>query len=196
MAKSELHIELSRRALVWLATRATNSGIRGAEEIAIKEGYIADAVALSRLKLFYEEKLINGTPVIIPTPDYAFVFESKVSRSDFLATFKHDKHAGSRLSPAAHFHFIVTPPKLLSITEIPSFWGLLEQYGSGITLKKLPTFHNLPNNELYEIAYTLLRSTRWSKYTLQSLPITKSYVKDQQETDFNYSEEQLKRLHT
>lgn len=182
MSRSELHNDLTKRALVWLHTRATNSGIRSTVEVFIREGYIADAVGIARLNLSHEIKLIGDIGNDYQTPDYAFIFETKVTRTDFFATFRHEKHLSSRMIPAGHLHFVVTPPRLVKPQEVPEPWGLLEQRGNGLSLIKQPVFHKLKLEELYKIAYTMLRARR-IKYTLDHIALTENYVLAQSQTD-------------
>lgn len=172
MAKSELHIELARRALVWLEGKATQRGIRGCEEVQLAEGYVADSAAITGLvnrieramlgDHYQERRLGNGGWGL--TDDYAFVFESKVSRSDFFNTFKRNNHKGDRLSAIGNFHFVVTPKGMLKPEEIPTFWGLLEIGGAGLSAKKSAEYQTMSLTQLHELAYNILRSRHESKF--------------------------------
>lgn len=166
MSKSKLHIELAQRALVWLEGRATNRGIRGCEEVILDNGYVADSVALSGLT--YKNEKLFGVATDRwrneESEDLAWIFESKVSRSDYLNTFK----SGNRLTPIGNFHFIVTPRGLVKPEEVPSFWGLLEQSGQGLTLRKIPTLQYITIQKVHEIGYLILRYSKHNKFTLYS----------------------------
>lgn len=166
MAKSELHCELAERALVWLDGRATQRGIRGCVEVILKEGYVADSVAMCGLQ-YSQQKLFVGTKRVgNETDDYVFVFESKVSRGDFFNTFKHNNHIGNRLDPVGNFHFVVTPKGMVKPEEVPGFWGLLERSGQGLKVSKMPEFIPTTKEQLYETAYLILRSVHESKYNI------------------------------
>jgi len=170
MGKSKLHIELAQRALTWLEVRATGRGIRGCEEVALAEGYVADAVAISGLT-YANQQLFVGTKRDWNQKEadtYAWVFESKVSRSDFIKTFKRDGHFGSRLNPIANFHLIVCPRGMIKADEVPEFWGLLEQRGAGLGVVKMPTMIPLDTMKLYEISYCILRSGHYGKFGIYS----------------------------
>jgi hypothetical protein len=104
---SDKHIELSHKALVWLEDKATARGSRSCVELQLGEGYVADAGAICGLQYkwcrrFYLE------PKEGDSDDYSFIFETKVSKSDFDNTFKRKTHKGDRLQPRANFHFVVT----------------------------------------------------------------------------------------
>ncbi len=191
MAKSELHCELAHRALVWLEGRATGRGIRGCEEICLKAGYVADSVAISGLthsneKLFlgseYRRKDGNNASGI--ADDYVFIFESKVSRADFFNTFKRGNHLGDRMLPVGNFHFVVTPKNMIKAEEVPEFWGLLEQRGTGLGIVKMPTFKEISEQQLHEVAYDILRGSHFGKFTLYTDLVLK-YREEQ--THFNKS---------
>lgn len=176
MAKSELHQELAWRALVWLEAKATNRGIRGVEEVCLAEGYIADSVAISGLTIA-NEKLMRGASTRRHndkiSDDYTWIFESKVSRSDFQNTFKHSNHNGDRLKPIGNFHFVVTPRGLVKPEEVPTFWGLLERSGQGLKISKMaePCAHSI--ERLHEIAYQILRASDSRKFGLYTNEIEK-----------------------
>lgn len=166
MGKSQLHIELAQRALIWLESRSTGRGIRGCEEVYILEGYIADAAAISGLT-FANQKLFVGTERNWDQKEadtFAWAFESKVSRSDFLKTFKRDENFSSRLNPIANFHVIVCPQGVIHADEVPEFWGLLEQRGKGLGILKLPTMIPIESTQLYEFSYRILRSGHYGKF--------------------------------
>lgn len=184
--KSDLHCELQQKALTWLEGRATARGIRGSEEVCIAPGYVADAVAISGLGV-KSEKLFVGTCDRRMgdkfSDDFAWVFESKVSRGDFFGTFKEgsNKHGGNRLEPIANFHMIVVPKNLITADEVPAFWGLLEKSGGGLALKKLPQYIDLSLESLHRVAYCILRETSYhNKFTIYSEHIDKFRAGQQQ----------------
>ena len=130
--QSRIHEELSHRALTWITNMATGRGFRGDVEIPINKGYIADAAGqLSFQWRFYKRYGIAFGELL------SCIFESKVSRPDFFRTFdgKSNRH-----SPIASLHWVVTPKELVSIEEVPDFWGLLEDSGNGLREIKKPIF--------------------------------------------------------
>lgn len=160
------HIELSRKALVWLDARATARGIRGCEEVILKSGYVCDAAAIGGLQLGWEKSMV-GTERLSddPSDDYSFIFETKVSRQDFLKTFVNNKHLGSRLESISNFHFIVAPKKMIAVDEVPEFWGLLEEFGPGLRVAKAAKYLKTGKEQLHEFAYIILRSGHSKKFT-------------------------------
>lgn len=175
MAKSELHCELAQRALVWLEGKATGRGIRGCEEIILAEGYVADSVAISGLQIANEILFLGKRREWNSgeSDDLIWVFESKVSRSDFMNTFKRSNHLGDRLTPIGNFHFVVTPKGLVKPEEVPTFWGLLERSGQGLRVTKMPELCETTKEKLYEIAYCILRGSHFGKFTLYTDQIQK-----------------------
>lgn len=63
---------------------------------------------------------------------FSFLVECKVSRSDFFADQK--KHGRQRGPRPAWRCYYLTPPWLLSPTEVPESWGLLETRGTGVRI--------------------------------------------------------------
>lgn len=122
MAKSDLHIELLRRALVWLETKATGRGINAAEEVIVRDGYTVDGMAICGLQMSIERQFTgNNRNSWEHSGDHVFLFESKVSRADFFNTFKRGNHKGDRLTPEGNFHFVVTPKGMVTPEEVPAF---------------------------------------------------------------------------
>lgn len=185
MGKSGLHIELAQRALVWLEARATGRGIRGCEEVIISEGYVADAAAISGLQLQYEKMFLGKSRGWNhkASDDLVWIFESKVSRGDFFNTFKIEK-GSNRLNPRGNFHFVVTPKGLVTADEVPTFWGLLEQRGAGLSIIKMPDFCQLETPMLHEFAYLILRSKHECKFHIFDSLIER-FKKEQNEFDFS-----------
>ena len=181
---SILHEELTNRALKWFSNRSTMRGCKGATEMNVANGYVADALLLMsfqwryylsicrnsniKKKLISKEVAFNTTGVNVwweeghyfsyPVPnDFAIIVETKVSRADFLSTFKDKKGKHSnRHKPVASLHYIVTPRNMVKIEEVPKFWGLLEAYGVGLSLKKEPVVKSLKGHKYFEFANKLL----------------------------------------
>ena len=185
MGKSRLHTELAQRALVWLECRATGRGIRGCDEVIIGDGYVADAAAICGLQLAHEKTFIGKHRDLAMSelaPDYIFIFESKVSRSDFIKTFKNNGHLGDRLSPVGNFHFVVAPKGMVKHDEVPTFWGLLEQSGVGLRIVKMPSYVPTTTDVLKTIGYQILWSIKYCKFNLYKDDIEK-FRNEQTELD-------------
>ncbi|MFA5376550.1 MAG: hypothetical protein WC455_12460 [Dehalococcoidia bacterium] len=155
-------------ALVWLGAKVTGRGMRGATEVILGNGYVADAVAICSLQMRFYHEFLQLKPIICTAghitaeqqaelssrveDDFIFVFESKVSRSDFLATFKTN---GTRHEPIGNIHFLVSP-KDLCVDELPDWWGWLIPAGNGLTIKKMPRYIRQSNSTRDSIAHSLL----------------------------------------
>lgn len=162
MAPSKKHIELQNKALTWIGNMATGKGIRGATEIVVANSYVADAVVMctlqSRFDTNYKEASNRGDLGYLS--EQVCIFEVKVSRSDFLATFKRDTN---RFYPVGTLHWCVALPGLIDFKELPDFWGLLMPSGRGLTELRAPIFCPISLPTLHEHAYQLLWVPyRWS----------------------------------
>lgn len=169
---SKLHKELSEKSLSWIYSKATASGIKGSTEIYIDKNYVADAAVICGLQdrfnsLYkcrkfiyrgefetdrdYHEALKNYFS------DHLCIFEVKISRADFLKTFKRgDNGHENRLSPIGSLHWIVTPKGLIKPEELPDFWGLLEMSGRGLREIKVPLYNQITKEFLFKVGYSIL----------------------------------------
>jgi hypothetical protein len=153
------HNELSAKALTWLGYRATGKGIRGACEVFLGDGYVADAIAFFSPQYRYLEEYCRPAG-IDPAKHLAYwlcVFEAKVSRADFLSTFgpTPGDHV-NRHRPVGHMHWCVTPRGLIDPAELPLFWGLLEQSGGGLREVRMPAISSIPEPAMDHIAHILI----------------------------------------
>jgi len=165
--QSDLHKELSTRAIAWVRSRATIKGVRGLAEVQVSDSYIADAVVLANLQYRFKKQykipvtrkdyLIKVKPFDTRNLTLALIFETKVSRSDFLNTFKENgNNHDNRLNPVGNLHLIITPPGLVSPDEVPRPWGLLEQSGNGLREIAVPVYCEISDIQLYRIAASML----------------------------------------
>jgi len=170
MLGSKRHNELTNRTRGWFRSRATHRGIRWGSEIYLTSEYVADAIALGSFQWRYMTDYCKNSGKIIRTNLTEFhkedfekdlvdgywlcVFESKISRSDFLQTFK--KNAGNRLIPKANMHWLVTPKTLIKVDELPKFWGLLEMSGRGLCEVRKPQICDISDEYRNEIAHNML----------------------------------------
>lgn len=178
--KSDSHILLQRRALTWLATLATQRGIRGCEEVILRKGYVCDAAAICGLQWAWQKRFEVGKRYAqVPgrqlseyqasksaqqTDDFSFLFEAKVSKSDYLSTF-HPSKITTRKERIANFQYIVAAKGIWMDWEIPEGWGLLVESGVGLKLVRDAPYVPLPIEKLHEFAYILLRSGHNRKFS-------------------------------
>jgi len=177
MAPSKKHKELALSGLTWLQNKVTAKGMRGTTEVALDQGYVADAVVLCSLQeRFFERyckhsnlKPITGHCVLDSSTGkriyewkgdvanyFACVFEAKASRSDFLSTFNESGKHKNRKKPVGNLHWCIAPKGMVRPEELPALWGLLEPYGAGLTEKKLPLIKILSDKDIDQIAHQLL----------------------------------------
>ncbi|MDD5327441.1 MAG: hypothetical protein PHY02_06460 [Phycisphaerae bacterium] len=179
---SDRHIELTHLATRWISNRAFKSCIL--PECG-SVGYIADLVALAGMQSIYHERYAKYSGLETQSMSsrlkndyekfegddrweyvihgdidrwYVCVFETKISRSDFLSTFgdKDSRHAKARIEPCGTAHWVVAEKGVCKPDELPDFWGLLEPYGTGLTEKKMPRLNILPEQTIHSIAFDML----------------------------------------
>ena len=166
MAPSLEHRQLCMRIPAWYRSRATGWGIVSVPEFPVEVGYVADLAIIGALQSrFYERYLAAATRSGLPggprpSPvwlTWLSIFEVKVTRADFLATFGPNpgEHA-NRMTARGNAHWVVTPRAMVRPDEVPGFWGLLEVSGQGLRETRapeyrpvdLPTFHLMATNML------------------------------------------------
>ena len=129
---SDRHNDLARRCLVWLGNKSSRAGFKGSTEVSLGDGLVFDAAALCWFQgrfwdqYFGREHRWNDGKIPV------CIFESKVSRSDFVKTFVKDGHIGSRLKPFGHLHWLVADKDVCKESELPDWWGLLNPSGAGL----------------------------------------------------------------
>jgi hypothetical protein len=159
-AKRRPKNEITKRnlcaALTWLNYKITSKGMRGTTEVSLCDGYVADAVALCGFQGEYFEKYTLHKKEKFEFNYFACIFEAKVSRADFLSTFNKSPKHQNRQQPIGSLHWCVTPKGLIRPEELPDFWGLLEEYGCGLTEKRRPIFNILSEQQFDKIAHNLL----------------------------------------
>jgi|GEM_PF-2602841 len=172
------HDTLSEMGLTWLAARS--GSFRGASEVSIAPGYVADGCAVavlyhSEFRRYCATWGLDPKTVIYQfegePPDYtlrkteqgdildyfACVFEAKSTRADFLSTFGgRDNSHSNRKNAAAHLHWIVTEPGICIAAEVPDFWGLLVRRGRGLSEIKPPSYCPVTSAAVLEIESKLL----------------------------------------
>ncbi len=97
--------------------------------------------------------------ISVSKSNYIYEYEVKISRSDFFADFKKDKHTPMLegkstkgdvyLSP--NYFYFVSPTNLISIEEVPTYSGLI--YMNDLLqftiVKKAPLIHNEKANDRF-----------------------------------------------
>lgn len=198
------HDTLGEMALTWLAARC--GSFRGACEVQVGPGYVADAACLA--VMYHSEferrcrewglatdvivydcgdlgKLPGGGEGLIP--DYfSCVFESKATRADFLSTFggRNNKHTNRR-EPAAHLHWIVVEKNVCDPAEVPGHWGLLQRRGRG--LSELKPAQYMPRTEMQalHLANRLLWKPDYKRIRLAYCPECLGPLDERQPTHWN-----------
>lgn len=176
------HDELSWRALRWIGSRATYSGIRGGVEVRLAKQYVADCVCLARFEHRFAQRYCDRSGVALKTKhwiadgqwaetgdvyqEWLMVFESKRSRGDFRATFGNPD--SPRLAPFGHMHWCVTPKGLIKPGEMPGWWGLLEERGNGLREVRKPIVQVIDDAVLDRVARELLWNHATNTVELES----------------------------
>ena len=149
------HRRLVELAYLWLAKRAYR-GVRATSEFAPTGGYSADLVAvMSFFGKVYNERYF---PIEVRQQRVVSVWEAKISRTDYLRDFG-PKGSGRTEKPMGNLHWIVTVDGLVDKSEVPNFWGLLEQRGVELRELKKPIYRELSVERLHEIESCML----WAK---------------------------------
>lgn len=160
---SKQHVDLSDRCLRWVATRSTPAGIRGGREVYVARNYVADALCVGALQYRLYKRYAGGPKSVVEVTCgyWAFLFEVKVSRADFLSTFGPNRKAvhENRHDPVASLHWVVTPAGLLGIGDqvaLPAWWGVLEQSGRGLREIRKALLRDIKQPILDHLHYELL----------------------------------------
>lgn len=173
-----LHNQLAERALIWLANRATQVGIRAAIEVQLDKGYIADAVAVGWLQHRFYVDYCCRSELQPMTQRYnvleqkiesigeiersmIYVFEAKATRSDFLSTFGPGPKHQNRHTPLGSLHWVVVAKGIARPEEVPGFWGLLEWSGCGLSERKRPIIQITTREHERMIAERILWKPSW-----------------------------------
>ena len=182
--RTDLHDELSGKALRWFASRCTQRGSRGGFEVKLRDGYVADAVALGsfggaemrRYEHIWHRKTRTGHSSYVQDESgewqktwihssgdldnyFACVFESKASKSDLLKTF--GNYSSVRYTSAGHLHWVVVPELWGLEPDLPiwDFWGILQKSSTGLKEIRSPQYMDMEPERVSEFAHQLL----WAK---------------------------------
>lgn len=166
-----LHDDLAAKAVKWIGNRATGRGLCGGNEILVTDSYIADALLIGSLQGRHfdhynprQNKRTRGLDRSLETnDDWIYIFESKVSRADFLNHFNKNKPS-NRTNPEGSLHWIVTPKNLVTVDEVPEFWGLFEARGNGLTERKRPILQGITDEQYLKITHNILWNSSIQKY--------------------------------
>lgn len=167
MSSSDQHKELTTRCQAWLRGRITGRGMQCGYEVPLGNGYVADFVALCGMQHRFMLNYLDGHPlerdgIVKILPEFACVFETKVSLSDFMATFgPHEYESQGRAIPRGSLHWIVVPSHLAATgskmwDHKPETWGILTVSGAGLHESLRPKYHPLDGPPLWKIAYNIL----------------------------------------
>lgn len=169
MAEGEVHRELKRIACRWL-WRAGYAAV--AEEVEVPGVGIIDTVGAGRWRRhnprgvpFEREPQVDRFHVVF--------IECKAMRADFLRDQGHQhqfafaleeraqrlrsrrrrrpRHASGALGkfdtclirPHANLHYLLTPPKLMRVVEVPRRWGWLVAEDGWVRVVRRPTWHEV-----------------------------------------------------
>lgn len=176
--QTQLHEWLGKQTFNFLNKMSTSRGLIWRQEHTIHNGMRPDAIGFCSLQMQFEKKFSGMERMGYKDEtvlDYMFIFESKVSYSDFKSTFNGDgKH---KENPYANFHFLVCPKnfsKTYDLSNLPDFWGILEPKVSALEIKKMPKFINIDRLFFLEAAYTILFKWGFTRQMLEREIINES----------------------
>jgi hypothetical protein len=162
---SDLHTNLTKRVRGWMRRRATGAGIDYATEVYLAESYVADAVVIGSLQHRFwlevtrssieEFRSLGSRDRVIAPEKLVMVFETKVSRSDFMCTFNGNSER-NRSKPIGNLHYLVTPPGLKCSDHLPDWWGILEQSGNGLRQVRHARYGVIEEAYLWHAAFRVL----------------------------------------
>lgn len=169
--QSELHEYLSKATFKFMLNMCTQKGLVWRQEHTIQNGMRPDAICFCGLQMNYEKKhfgkdIRTGRRGEV-TLDHMFIFESKVSYSDYKNSFNGSGEYKEK--PYANFHYLVLPKdfsKEHDLSDLPDYWGILELNRSALKVVKYASFIEIDYVFFLEAAYTIL--FKWKK-TFQKL---------------------------
>ena len=162
--QTQLHEWLTKQSLYFLSNMATARGLIWRQEHTIHNGMRPDAIGFCSLQLQYGKMFKTNET----WGDLMFVFETKISYSDFLNTFK--GRGEYKEKPYANFHFLIIPKKFIEtydLSNLPDYWGILEPNRSALQIKKLPKYIEMDRLFFLEAAYTVLFKWQKSLYDIK-----------------------------
>jgi len=160
--QTQLHEWLTKQTLPFLSNMATARGLIWRQEHTIHNGMRPDAVGFCSLQIQYEKMLYKRRVDWKNASDYIFIFETKVSYSDFKNSF--NGNGEWKEKPYANFHFLVVPKdfsKAYDLSNLPDYWGILEPKVSALQIIKPPEFISIERLFFLEAAYTIL--FKWAR---------------------------------
>jgi len=139
--------------------------MRSGFEVPLADSYVADWVALCGFQERFRRQYVPEFQMerrdgVLISPEFACVFEVKVSRSDFLSTFSTFGRAAGRCAPRASpvgsLHWIVASRGVVRAEDDLGYWGLLVVSGGGLHEVRRANFTPRAAGGLYKIGYHLL----------------------------------------
>ena len=158
---SDAHKMLAARCRPWVRRRSTKRGMRAGFEVPLANGYVADWVGLcgfqwSIRRQYVADELLKRIGAVLIDPEFACVFEVKVSRSDYQKTFGHGYAQHGRAEARGSLHWVVAPRGVVEPEELPEMWGLLQPMAGGLRVLKRAPFCPLTAEALHRLAYYVL----------------------------------------
>lgn len=145
--KTTLTHKLTAAAGVWLSNACARPAVT---ELSVSGYGIADLGALLSLNA--------GTAVRLRLPLgwHTCIVEVKSTRADYRSDGKFAR------TPVVNVQFLVTPKGLLSSGEAPG-WGILEQSGCGLRIRRKPEHHTTAPAQQIDFLLSLISTLHWRK---------------------------------
>lgn len=169
MPPSKLHYDLTNRIPAWIRRRLTAVGFQYAPEVYLADGYVADAVVIGSLQHRYwlevtlsdieEFRRFGSMNRINPPEKLVMVFETKVTRQDFMCTFNGSKD-GNRRKPIGNLHYLITAQGMKCEDQLPEWWGILEQARTGLRQIRQALYISTDESQLWHAGFRVLFAQR------------------------------------
>lgn len=158
--QTQLHEWLTERTLHFLHSMCTARGLIWRQEHTIHNGMRPDAIGFCSLQSRFEKQFAGRSRDCFnwkETDDFMFVFETKISYSDFKNSFNGSGEWKEK--PYANFHFLVVPKDFSStfdLSAMPEYWGILEPNPEALKIIRYPQYFKIERDFFLEAAYTIL----------------------------------------
>lgn len=146
--KTKLTHTLTAAAGVWLSNMCARPAVT---ELTVKGYGVADLGALLSMNQSTARRLR------VPWRDWhSCIIEVKSTRSDYQRDRKFRQQA------AANLQILVTPKGLVRANEAAG-WGILEPWGTGLRMRRLPKRHDIPIDARMDFLLGMISAMHWRK---------------------------------
>jgi hypothetical protein len=102
-----------------------------------------------------EFRRLGDSDRVIAPEKLVMVFETKISRQDFMCSFDSRKD-GNRRNPVGNLHYLIVPEGLKCEDHLPEWWGILEQRRRGLRQIRQATYIATDDRWLWHAGFRVL----------------------------------------